>query len=123
MATRQRNSRTPRKTASSQTTSGEQLSDGSTQQRVEESQVLRSSFDTTSLDGVASAKTDTEVAPKATFVGEQLIYKERYERIAEAAYHRAAQRGFSPGNELDDWLAAEQEVDALLSADRARNGR
>jgi hypothetical protein len=30
--------------------------------------------------------------------------------IATAAYYRAAQRGFEPGHELDDWLQAEQLV-------------
>ncbi|HLJ38438.1 MAG TPA: DUF2934 domain-containing protein [Steroidobacteraceae bacterium] len=39
--------------------------------------------------------------------------------IAENAYLRAERRGFTPGNEDADWLAAEQEVDALL---RARHG-
>ncbi len=38
--------------------------------------------------------------------------------IAEAAYLRAERRGFSPGQEEEDWLAAEAEVDRLLSADR-----
>ncbi|HEY7641040.1 MAG TPA: DUF2934 domain-containing protein [Steroidobacteraceae bacterium] len=35
----------------------------------------------------------------------------REARIAEAAYWRAERRGFAPGQELDDWLAAEKEVD------------
>jgi hypothetical protein len=35
--------------------------------------------------------------------------------IAEAAYLRAERRGFLPGSETEDWLAAEREVDALLS--------
>jgi hypothetical protein len=30
--------------------------------------------------------------------------------IAEAAYYRAERRGFEPGMETDDWLAAEAEV-------------
>ena len=34
--------------------------------------------------------------------------------IARAAYFRAEQRGFAPGHELEDWLAAEAEVDAEL---------
>ncbi len=34
--------------------------------------------------------------------------------IANAAYHRALQRGFAPGCELEDWLAAEQEIMANL---------
>jgi hypothetical protein len=36
--------------------------------------------------------------------------------ISAAAYLRAEQRGFSSGYELEDWLIAEREVDALLSA-------
>jgi hypothetical protein len=31
-------------------------------------------------------------------------------QIEEAAYFRAKQRGFLPGQELDDWVAAESEV-------------
>ncbi len=34
--------------------------------------------------------------------------------IAEAAYYRAAARGFEPGAELDDWLAAESDIGQLL---------
>jgi hypothetical protein len=30
--------------------------------------------------------------------------------IAEAAYYRAEQRGFEPGREAEDWLAAEADV-------------
>ncbi len=30
-------------------------------------------------------------------------------RIKEAAYYKALVRGFTPGHELDDWLAAEKE--------------
>jgi len=36
--------------------------------------------------------------------------------IAEAAYYRAAQRGFEPGRETEDWLAAETEVLARVLA-------
>lgn len=36
--------------------------------------------------------------------------------IAESAYLRAERRGFAPGHEHEDWVAAEKEVDALLSA-------
>lgn len=35
--------------------------------------------------------------------------KDRISRIAESAYYKAEARGFSPGHELDDWLAAEAE--------------
>lgn len=32
------------------------------------------------------------------------------ERVATAAYYRAEKRGFTPGQELDDWLEAEREI-------------
>ena len=41
---------------------------------------------------------------------------DRRAMIAEAAYLRAERRGFTPGHETEDWLAAEVEVDALLKA-------
>lgn len=41
--------------------------------------------------------------------------EQRRGMIAEAAYYRAEQRGFAPGHELDDWCAAEIEVDAVLT--------
>jgi hypothetical protein len=40
----------------------------------------------------------------------------RNRMIAEAAYYRAEQRGFDPGHELDDWLAAEYEIARVLDA-------
>ncbi len=39
----------------------------------------------------------------------------RHEMIAHAAYYRAQRRGFAPGHELEDWLAAEAEVDTGLT--------
>jgi hypothetical protein len=35
--------------------------------------------------------------------------------IAEAAYYCSEHRGFDPDHELDDWLAAERQVDAALA--------
>ena len=40
----------------------------------------------------------------------------REQKIAEAAYLRAEQRNFESGRELDDWLAAELEIDSLRPA-------
>lgn len=36
--------------------------------------------------------------------------------IAERAYYKAERRGFAPGCEIEDWLAAEREVAALAAA-------
>lgn len=45
----------------------------------------------------------------------QITPEQRRHMIAEAAYLRAESRGFSPGDPVDDWLTAEQEVDAHLT--------
>jgi hypothetical protein len=46
---------------------------------------------------------------------------ERHGLIEKAAYLRAEQRAFQTGHELEDWLAAEREVDQLLANARSRN--
>jgi hypothetical protein len=40
--------------------------------------------------------------------------EQRRALIAEAAYYRAEQRGFEPGRELEDWCAAESDIDSVL---------
>jgi len=40
--------------------------------------------------------------------------QQRAALIARAAYFRAMNRGFASGHEVEDWLAAEAEVDAEL---------
>jgi hypothetical protein len=42
-------------------------------------------------------------------------HEERRVLITKAAYIRAQRRGFEPGHELNDWLAAEEEFDQLLA--------
>ncbi len=44
---------------------------------------------------------------------------ERRDMIQRIAYFRAQWRGWTPGAELDDWLHAEREVDAILRGDRS----
>jgi hypothetical protein len=41
--------------------------------------------------------------------------------IRGAAYLRSLNRGFQPGKELEDWLAAEQEIDRLIACGAAPN--
>ncbi len=40
--------------------------------------------------------------------------EQRQHMIEEAAYYRAEQRGFCCGNEIQDWLDAEAEIDSKL---------
>ncbi len=40
---------------------------------------------------------------------------ERQRMISEAAYYLAEQRGFSTGDEMEDWLQAESQINASLT--------
>jgi hypothetical protein len=53
-------------------------------------------------EGGDSARTDARESEPAT----------REDRIRLGAYLRAQQRGFNGNNEMEDWLAAEREVDS-----------
>lgn len=46
----------------------------------------------------------------------------REQLIAVAAYFRAEQRGFAPGNEMSDWLDAEADVEHLLGSRAPASG-
>jgi hypothetical protein len=53
----------------------------------------------TSEQGLGMGNVRAEMSPEET-----------RQRIAEAAYYRAKQRGFEPGRELEDWIEAESEI-------------
>lgn len=59
-------------------------------------------------DVPAPEGTPKKAKPVAVPTGEA-----RYRWIAHAAYLRAEKRGFAPGQEVDDWLAAETEFLAV----------
>jgi hypothetical protein len=61
------------------------------------------------------AKSAKLATSTANFVGPG----QRTALIARAAYFRAEKRGFAPGHETEDWLAAESEVDSRLLRDAA----
>lgn len=47
---------------------------------------------------------------------------ERHDMVAIAAYFRAQKRGFEPGHELEDWIAAEAEVVHIQQVVLMRSG-
>lgn len=61
-------------------------------------------------------KAPVRKAPAAHAAG-PVSREERWQMIAEAAYHRARERDFRGGDDVADWLAAEAEVDARLRAE------
>lgn len=71
----------------------------------------------------ATPKPDSQAGAPRNPIGEQraapmstsnaradVTAEEIRQLIAEAAYYRAKQRGFTPGHELEDWVQAESEV-------------
>jgi hypothetical protein len=52
--------------------------------------------------------------------GTSLSEEEIRGMVAKAAYLRAERRGFAPGSEMDDWLAAEREIVTLLGESRSQ---
>lgn len=49
-------------------------------------------------------------------------HQQRQNQVAVAAYFHAERRGFSGGDALADWLAAESEIDAGLNKAEGASG-
>ena len=65
----------------------------------------------------ASAKVSARKrSAESQTAGAKIVPEQRQELIAQAAYFIAERRGFVPGNELEDWLQAEAEIEACLRA-------
>jgi hypothetical protein len=65
-----------------------------------------------SIKPKSSRRTPAKV--KASFQLTSVNGEEKRELVGKAAYYRAERRGFVPGFELDDWLAAEREIEGLF---------
>jgi hypothetical protein len=60
------------------------------------------------------ARVETPIATTEPVVTVAPSPQELQGMIATAAYYLAAERNFSPGRELDDWLEAERRIRATL---------
>jgi len=58
----------------------------------------------------AAATQPTEPAAESISSESALADDEQWRAIATAAYYKAQQRGFAPGNDMQDWLDAEREL-------------
>jgi len=66
--------------------------------------------------GTATPAATPTPAPTGAGDADALKFRQaREEMIRVAAYYLAEQRGFAPGGELEDWLIAESEIDAILN--------
>ncbi len=48
--------------------------------------------------------------------------EQRLAMIREAAYYKAEKRQFTPGHEVEDWAAAEREIDELIARAKLMTG-
>jgi Protein of unknown function (DUF2934) len=65
----------------------------------------------------AAKISETAVKPNSSTAHDAAIVdgEQREAMIRKVAYLRSESRGFCPGQEIDDWLAAETEVDRKLA--------
>jgi hypothetical protein len=69
-----------------------------------------------------SASSSSRTTESHTAPGTAHPAVDRYASIAQAAYFRSQHRGFKPGHEMEDWLAAEAEVDQRLRGESRMSG-
>lgn len=58
----------------------------------------------------ASKKKVSAKKAAVTFINNE----ERYRMVQEAAYHLSEKQNFEPGKDMDNWLYAEMEIEALM---------
>jgi hypothetical protein len=63
---------------------------------------------------VAAAKPGNGSTPRRSSATKAVDPERRRNYVEVAAYYIAERRGFSAGDQTNDWLAAEQEIDRLL---------
>lgn len=61
------------------------------------------------------AKKGNKFQPQTLVTAGAFEQTDRTEMIATAAYYRAERRDFAPGQDMDDWLDAEREIEERLA--------
>lgn len=65
---------------------------------------------TTAKQQPLQAKRPATPGPASSRTAAKLSPEDVYRLIQESAYFKAKERGFAPGNEVQDWIEAEAEV-------------
>lgn len=64
----------------------------------------------------SESRADPAVEASYPAMGGSYGVAQREVMIREAAFFRAEHRAFAPGSELEDWFAAEREIDRLMKS-------
>jgi hypothetical protein len=70
--------------------------------------------------GMMSSAVEPIAEIRWTRTAHEMASAARRDRIAIAAYHLSAARGFEPGHDEEDWLEAQAAIDALDAVDVGR---
>lgn len=70
----------------------------------------------TKLTLETTAATRKPRAAKKAQAEKSVTPEQRHQMVAAAAYFLAERHGFSSGRSLDDWIAAEKEIDGMLKS-------
>lgn len=70
----------------------------------------------------SAGQTKTGDQPQQASQSSDVAAIPREQLVSEAAYYKAEQRGFQPGNEMADWFEAESDVDRMLRSVSATGG-
>jgi len=104
-ASKSATSKTPKKTATKSQPAAKKTAPASPRSSNKEKPTEKKTSD------VSSSSNETENTKPANTISAEV----RSHMIAEAAYYRAAKRGFDGSNEKEDWLVAEAEIDAIIN--------
>lgn len=80
----------------------------------------RATTDRKSATPSVSADKTVQKPPAKASARQPVTPLERWRMIGEAAYYRAEKRGFFGGNPMEDWAAAEQEIDEKYTVDMSK---
>ena len=93
-----------KKTASKKTTTKKAVTKKSTAKKAVSKKAA------TQKKAVSKKKASAKKAPAVTYITNE----ERYRMVQEAAYHFSEKQAFAPGRDIDNWLLAEIDIEALM---------
>jgi len=83
-------------------------------------EIIKPKFEKRIVAAVSSSRPSQGKPQSGTQGVSSVTAEQRQVMICEAAYYIAEHRGFEPGHDMDDWLAAEQQIDAALTTPASR---
>lgn len=78
-------------------------------------EITKSNLESRAAAAVPSSRSPEAKPDSGTQGSSPVTPQQRQIMICDAAYYIAEHRGFEPGHDMDNWLAAERQIDAGLA--------